>query len=67
MKGSKRSDRELAKVLRVSQPTITRMRRKLEENAIAEYTIIPNWDALGFELMAVTFVDMRGVSQSKET
>lgn len=66
MKGSKRSDRELAKVLRVSQPTITRMRKKLEETAIAEYTVIPNWGALGFELMAVTFVNIRGESKSKE-
>jgi len=66
MKGSKRSDRELAKVLGVSQPTVTRMRKKLEERAIAEYTIIPNWGALGFELMAVTFVNIRGKSKSKE-
>lgn len=66
IKGSKRSDRELAKVLRVSQPTITRMRKKLEEAAIAEYTIIPNWGVLGFELMAVTFVNIRGKSRSGE-
>lgn len=66
MKGSKRSDRELAKVLKVSQPTITRMRKKLEEEAISEYTIIPNWGILGFELMAVTFVNIRGESKSGE-
>jgi len=66
LKGSKRSDRELAKVLGVSQPTVTRMRKKLEETAIAEYTIIPNWGALGFELMAVTFVNIRGKSKSME-
>jgi len=66
MKGSKRSDRELAKVLKVSQPTITRMRKKLEEKAITEYTIIPYWNELGFELMAVTFVNIRGKSKSSE-
>jgi len=66
MKGSKRSDRELAKVLKVSQPTITRMRKKLEKTAISEYTIIPKWDELGFEIMAVTFVNIRGASKSKE-
>ena len=66
LKGSKRSDRELAKILGVSQPTVTRMRKKLEETAIAEYTIIPNWGALGFELMAVTFVNIRGKSKSME-
>jgi len=66
IKGSKRSDRELAKVLGVSQPTITRMRKKLEEKVIAEYTVIPNWGELGFELLAVTFVNIRGESKSRE-
>jgi len=66
MKNSKRSDRELAKVLKVSQPTVTRMRKRLEEKAIAEYTIIPNWGELGFELLAVTFVNIRGGSKSRE-
>ena len=32
LKDSKRSDRELAKILGVSQPTITRLRHKLEKN-----------------------------------
>jgi DNA-binding Lrp family transcriptional regulator len=66
IKGSKRSDRELAKVLRVSQPTVTRMRKKLEETAITEYTIVPNWNALEFELMAMTFVNIRGESKARE-
>jgi DNA-binding Lrp family transcriptional regulator len=30
MKNSRKSDRDLAKILDVSQPTVTRMRRKLE-------------------------------------
>ena len=43
LRNSKRSDRELAKVLGVSQPTITRTRRKLEESGIIQsYTIIPD-------------------------
>jgi DNA-binding Lrp family transcriptional regulator len=66
IKDSKRSDRELAKVLKVSQPTVTRMRRKLEEKAIAKYTVIPNWGELGFELLVVTFVNIRGESKTKE-
>jgi len=31
LKNSKRSDRDLAKILKVSQPTITRTRHKLEK------------------------------------
>ncbi|MEM2394284.1 MAG: Lrp/AsnC family transcriptional regulator [Candidatus Bathyarchaeia archaeon] len=57
MKDSKRSDRELAKVLGVSQPTITRMRKTLEEQEyIRGYTIIPSLEKLGFEIAALSFV-----------
>ena len=57
LKNSKRSDRELAKVLGVSQPTITRIRHKLEqEGVIRDYTIIPDFKKLGFEIMAIEFV-----------
>ena len=56
MKNSKRSDREIAKIIGVSQPTITRMRQRLEKKAIVEYTVIPDWKELGFEIVAFTFV-----------
>jgi DNA-binding Lrp family transcriptional regulator len=60
LKNSKRSDRELAKVLGVSQPTITRARHKLEKRGtIQEYAIVPDFADLGFELLAVTFTKMR--------
>lgn len=55
VKNSKRSDRELAKILGVSQPTVTRMRQKLEKKTIKEYTTIPDWVELGYELMAFIF------------
>ncbi len=56
MKNSRRSDRELAKALDVSQPTITRTRQRLEkEGTIKEYTMIPNFQELGFQIMAVIF------------
>ena len=56
IKNSKRSDREIAKIIGVSQPTITRMRQRLEKKAIMEYTVIPEWRELGFEIIAFTFV-----------
>ena len=53
---SDRSDRELAKVLGVSQPTVSRMRNKLkQEGIIKEHTIIADFAKLGIELMALTF------------
>jgi DNA-binding Lrp family transcriptional regulator len=60
LKNSKRSDRDLAGVLGVSQPTITRTRHKLEqEGVIHDYTVVPDFRKMGFELLALTFVKMR--------
>jgi len=60
MKNSRRSDRELAKAIRVSQPTVSRMIRKLEkEGILKEYTAIPNFSKLGFEIMAITLVALK--------
>jgi len=55
MKDARRSDRELAKIVEVSQPTITRARKEFEKlGFIREYTIIPEFSMLGFEIMAFT-------------
>ncbi len=60
LKNSKRSDRELSKVLKVSQPTITRTRHKLEKNGmIQDYTIIPDFRKMGFELLVINFAKLR--------
>lgn len=57
IKNSRRSDRELAKSLGVSQPTVTRKRAILEkEGYIEEYTIVPNLLKLGYDFLAVTFL-----------
>ena len=56
MKDSHRSDRQLAKALGVSQPTVTRRRAMLEENYIEGYTVIPKFGQIGFELAAFTFL-----------
>jgi DNA-binding Lrp family transcriptional regulator len=60
LKNSKRSDRDLAKILKVSQPTITRTRHKLEKSGmIQDYTIVPDFEKMGFEILAVTLIKMR--------
>ena len=59
MKNSKRSDRELAKVLGMSQPTVTRIRTRLEkEGYIKEYTIIPDFSRLGYTIMGATLLGL---------
>jgi len=56
LRNSKKSDRDIAKKLNISQPTVTRIRRKLETSGyISEYTIIPNFPKLGFEICAFIF------------
>ena len=60
MKNSRRSDREFAKAIECSQPTVTRTRGKLEKKGfIREYTLIPDFRKLGYELMSLTFVKLR--------
>ena len=55
LKASKRSDRELAKVLGVSQPTVTRMRSRLvKEGAIKHFTVVPDFVKMGYEIMAIS-------------
>lgn len=57
MKNSRRSDRELAKAIGTSQPTVSRMIKKLEkEGIIKEYTMIPDFSKLGYQLMNFLFV-----------
>ncbi len=57
LKDSKRSDRKIARILGVSQPTITRTRNRLvEEGVIQEFTIIPDLVKIGYEIMAISCV-----------
>ncbi|MCW4045191.1 MAG: AsnC family transcriptional regulator [Candidatus Bathyarchaeota archaeon] len=66
MKDSHRSDRQLAKALGVSQPTVTRRRTMLESNIIEGYTITPTFGKIGFEIAAFTFVKSKLHKAGKE-
>jgi DNA-binding Lrp family transcriptional regulator len=67
MKNSRRSDRELARAIGVSQPTVTRTRTRLEkEGCIKEYTMIPDFAQLGLGLLTMTFVKYRTSLSSEE-
>ncbi len=60
MKDSRRSDRELAAILNVSQPTVSRVREKLEkEGYLREYTVIPDFQKLGFGIAAIVLVSLK--------
>jgi DNA-binding Lrp family transcriptional regulator len=67
MKNGRKSDRELAKAIGVSQPTVTRTRSRLEkEGIIKEYTIIPDFRKIGFEILAITFIKFRKELSSED-
>jgi len=67
MLNSKSSDRELAVKLGVSQPTVSRVRARLEkEGYIKEYTLIPDFCKLGFEIMAVTLLKLKREPNEEE-
>jgi DNA-binding Lrp family transcriptional regulator len=55
VRNSKQSDRQLAKTLNVSQPTITRRRIDLERKGLLDYTAVPNLGKLGFQILAFIF------------
>ena len=59
VKNSRRSDRELAKALGVSQPTVSRIRVRLEKQGLVDYSAVPNLAKLGFEIIAVTFAQRK--------
>ena len=60
MKNSRRSDRELARAIGVSQPTVSRQLKRLEkEGFFQECTIIPNVRKLWYNLFALTFTTMK--------
>lgn len=66
MKNAKRSDSKLAKILGVSQPTVTRTRKRLEKQVIDGYTAIPKWEKLGYKILAFTFVKSDVIFQPYE-
>jgi len=54
MKNSKSSDRQIAKTLGVSQPTVIGRRAMLEDELSLLYMTIPDWEKLGFRIIAFT-------------
>jgi DNA-binding Lrp family transcriptional regulator len=66
VKNSRRSDRQLAKAIGTSQPTVTRRRAFLEKELIDGYTAIPRWHKLGYELFAITLVKIKQTVASKK-
>jgi len=66
MKNSRVSDREVARKLGISQPTVSRIRSRLsKEGYIKEYTIIPDFTRLGYSIMALTFPKLKPLTREE--
>lgn len=64
---SSRSDRELGKIVGVSQPTVSRTKKTLlEKGLIQGFSAIPNFYKIGYELMGLTLVKIKTNLSSKE-
>ncbi|MBU0666037.1 MAG: Lrp/AsnC family transcriptional regulator [Nanoarchaeota archaeon] len=64
---SKQSDRELSKKLNATQPTISRLRKKLEKEGVIEgYTIIPNLAKLDIEFVIFITLKWKDYTNVKE-
>jgi DNA-binding Lrp family transcriptional regulator len=64
IRNSKRSDRELAKAINASQPTVTRA-RKLVSKYIRSYTIVPEFSQIGYEILAFTFAKAKTYNKNE--
>ena len=64
LKNSKKSDRELAGILGVSQPTVSRTRARIEKEYIKTYTIIPDFQKLGYNIMAFIMAKLKPYSNT---
>ena len=57
LKDSNRSDRQIAKVLGVSQPTASKMKNELiEEGLVRQFSAIPDLAKMGYEILAFSFI-----------
>ena len=66
MKNCKTSDRQIAKKLGASQPTVTRTRSKLEQQKIIlGYKAIPDLSKIGFEIIAFDVMNTRKVNYNE--
>jgi len=65
LKDSKKSDREIAKILGVSQPTVSRIRNRIvADGLVRAFTIVPDFAKIGFEILAISCVKKKITEES---
>ena len=60
LKDSSRSDRQIAKVLGASEATVSRRKRRLvAEGLVYQFSVMPNFSKIGYEIMAFSYVKFK--------
>ncbi|MFH1848592.1 MAG: Lrp/AsnC family transcriptional regulator [archaeon] len=64
---SRQSDRLISKKLKITQPTVSRLRKKLEKDGLIErYTLIPNLEKIDIEFVTFITLQWKDYSQAKK-
>jgi DNA-binding Lrp family transcriptional regulator len=67
MRNCRRSDRQLAKALGISQPTVGRLLSKMRKSGlIREYVALPDFEKLGYRIMALTFMKLQSALKPED-
>lgn len=67
LKDGRKPDKHIAQLLKLTQPTVTRIRQRLERDKIIRgYRAIVDEKAAGFSISAITFFDWRDYSEKEQ-
>lgn len=67
MSNAKMSDREIGQRAGVSQPTVSRLRGKLETTRLIKgYAVIPDLKEIGYELVVISQIPLKRIDPSKQ-
>ena len=67
IRDGRKTDKQIAKELDTTQPTVTRIRQKLERDKnIIEYHARPSFKKIGLNILVITFIQWQDYSKKEE-
>lgn len=67
LKDGRKPDKHIAQLLKLTQPTVTRIRQRLErDRVIRGYRAVVDENVAGFSIAAITFFDWRDYSERQQ-
>ncbi|MEA3229729.1 MAG: Lrp/AsnC family transcriptional regulator, partial [archaeon] len=66
IRNGRKTDKQIAKEIGTTQPTVTRIRQKLEkEKYIRQYNASPSFEKIGFNIVVITIMRWKDYSKQK--